>query len=156
MTNTPQHIEGVQFLLMGQQGALGRYSLHFHLCGDQKGRSVVRKNLIMNSKQRCVVIHATFNATVDSNVAYNTSGQYLYSTVLDSTVLYCTVVYYTVLPRFAQYACYTAGYCTASPSTVCAAPDWWNVPAGHCFMIEEGGETGKHVRQQPGAAPRWP
>lgn len=74
MTNTPQHIEGVQFLHMGQQGTLGRYPLHFHVCGDQTRRSVVRKNLIMNSKQRCIVIHATFNATIDNNVAYNTSG----------------------------------------------------------------------------------
>jgi len=60
---------------------------------DQKGRSVVRKNLIMHSKQRCVVVHATFNARIEGNVAYNSSGQELYCTVQYSTVLYSTVLY---------------------------------------------------------------
>jgi len=66
-----------------------RYNIHFHLCGDQSGRSVVRKNLILHSKQRCIVIHATFNATVDSNVAYNTSGQCLPQ---DPTAPYCAAL----------------------------------------------------------------
>ena len=51
MTSTPQHIEGVQFQLMGQQGNIGKYPLHFHICGDTKGRSVVRRNSIVWSKQ---------------------------------------------------------------------------------------------------------
>jgi len=71
--------------------AVCRYSIHLHLCGDQEGWTAVHKNLIMNSKQRCVVVHATFNARIEGNVAYNTTGQRLYSTVLYSTVLYCTV-----------------------------------------------------------------
>jgi len=69
-----------------------RYSIHLHLCGDQKGRSAVRKNLIMHSKQRCVVVHATFNARIEGNVAYNTSGEGRHCTVLYCPVRYCTVL----------------------------------------------------------------
>lgn len=74
MTQGPQAVEGVEFYLMGQQGKLGRYSLHLHACGDTGGQFVVRKNAIHSSKQRCIVVHATHNVTVDSNVAYNTAG----------------------------------------------------------------------------------
>ncbi|CAI5510161.1 unnamed protein product [Closterium sp. Naga37s-1] len=73
-TQTAQMIEGVEFAQMGQQGQLGRYNIHFHLCGNQAGRSVVRKNVMHDSKQRCVVVHATFNLTVEENVAFNTRG----------------------------------------------------------------------------------
>ncbi|CAI5458328.1 unnamed protein product, partial [Closterium sp. Yama58-4] len=86
MSSTQQFIEGVEFAQMGQQGKLGRYNIHFHVCGDDGGRSVVRKNVMHDSKQRCVVVHTTFNLTVEENVAYHTRG--------------------------------------------------------HCFMVEEGGETG--------------
>ncbi|GJP36650.1 hypothetical protein CLOM_g21134 [Closterium sp. NIES-68] len=73
-TRAAQMIEGVEFAQMGQQGQLGRYNIHFHLCGNQAGRSVVRKNVMHDSKQRCVVVHATFNLTVEENVAFNTRG----------------------------------------------------------------------------------
>lgn len=36
--------------------------------------SVVSKNLIRNSNQRCVVVHGTDNLVVEDNVAYNTAG----------------------------------------------------------------------------------
>ncbi|CAI5529275.1 unnamed protein product, partial [Closterium sp. Naga37s-1] len=74
MSSTPQFIEGVEFAQMGQQGKLGRYNIHFHVCGDDGGRSVVRKNVMHDSKQRCVVVHTTFNLTVEENVAYHTRG----------------------------------------------------------------------------------
>ncbi|CAI5467058.1 unnamed protein product [Closterium sp. Yama58-4] len=74
MTKTPQFIEGVQFLGLGNQGTLGRYPLHFHICGDTNQANVVRKNVIAASNQRCVVIHATSNATIEENVAYETKG----------------------------------------------------------------------------------
>lgn len=51
MTNyPPQYIEGVEFFKMGQQGILGRYSLHFHILGSTPG-TVCRKNSINQSKQ---------------------------------------------------------------------------------------------------------
>lgn len=33
MTREPQALYGVEFSNLGQQGTLGRYPLHFHLCG---------------------------------------------------------------------------------------------------------------------------
>ncbi|CAI5957022.1 unnamed protein product, partial [Closterium sp. NIES-65] len=74
MTQTPQFIEGVQFAYMGQQGVLGRYPLHFHVCGEANQSHVVRKNAIVYSKQRCVVIHATSNMTIEDTVTYESKG----------------------------------------------------------------------------------
>ena len=51
MTPTPQFLEGVQFSLLGIQGTIARYPLHFHICGDGRRASVIRKNTIINSKQ---------------------------------------------------------------------------------------------------------
>jgi hypothetical protein len=68
-----QHIEGVEFVGFGQQGSLGRYPIHFHLCGDTPG-SVVIKNTIRQSNQRCVVVHGTNKLRVEANVAYDTMG----------------------------------------------------------------------------------
>lgn len=53
-TFTPQYIEGVEFAFMGQQGRLGRYPMHFHICRSHNS-SYVRKLTVRNSMQRCVV-----------------------------------------------------------------------------------------------------
>ncbi|EEC45131.1 predicted protein [Phaeodactylum tricornutum CCAP 1055/1] len=68
-----QRIEGVEIVNFGQEGLLGRYPVHFHMCGDVSG-SVVAKNTIRNSNQRCVVVHGTDNLLVQENVAYSTKG----------------------------------------------------------------------------------
>ncbi|CAI5991618.1 unnamed protein product [Closterium sp. NIES-64] len=77
MTRTPQTIEGVQFRGLGNQGMLGRYPLHFHVCGlpaDASQPHIVRKNAIVHSKQRCMVIHATSNMNIEDNITYETKG----------------------------------------------------------------------------------
>ena len=43
------------------------------MCGDTTG-TIVKKNVITNSLQRCVVIHGTHGVTIDDNVAYKTRG----------------------------------------------------------------------------------
>ena len=68
-----QKLDGVEFRNFGQQGNLGRYPIHFHLSGYVTG-SIVSKNLIRESNQRCIVIHGTNYLTVEGNVAYNTAG----------------------------------------------------------------------------------
>ena len=68
-----QKLEGVEFVNFGQQGNLGRYPIHFHLSGYVTG-SVVSKNLIRESNQRCIVVHGTHYLAVEENVAYDTSG----------------------------------------------------------------------------------
>lgn len=54
-------------------GELGRYPIHFHMCDDVSG-SLVAKNSILGSNQRCVVVHGTHNLTVLENIAYETRG----------------------------------------------------------------------------------
>ncbi|CAI5972480.1 unnamed protein product [Closterium sp. NIES-65] len=131
MSNTPQFIEGVEFAQMGQQGKLGRYNIHFHVCGDDAGRSVVRKNVMHDSKQvragwwgageggskkRCVVVHTTFNLTVEENVAYHTRG-HCFMVEENRCVVVHTTFNLTVEENVAYHT------------------------RGHCFMVEEGGET---------------
>lgn len=68
-----QRIEGVDFQKFGQQGTLGRYPIHFHFCNDVPG-SVVAKNTIRQSNQRCVVVHGTNQLRIEENVAFDTKG----------------------------------------------------------------------------------
>ena len=68
-----QTIEGVDLRNFGQQGLLGRYPIHFHFCGDVAG-SIVSKNTIRQSNQRCVVVHGTNKLRIQENVAFDTKG----------------------------------------------------------------------------------
>jgi len=67
-----QTIVGVRFDNFGQEGILGRYPIHFHKSGDTS--SLVSKNVIANSNQRCVFVHDTNGVTIDDNVAFETKG----------------------------------------------------------------------------------
>jgi hypothetical protein len=69
----PQTLEGVEFVNFGQQGVLGRYPIHFHFCGDSTD-SIVAKNTIRQSQQRCVVVHGTDNLRIEENIAFDTKG----------------------------------------------------------------------------------
>jgi hypothetical protein len=71
--NVPQVFQGVDVKNFGQQGTLGRYPIHFHFCGDVEN-SVVSKNTIRQSNQRCVVVHGTNKLLIENNVAYDTKG----------------------------------------------------------------------------------
>jgi len=74
--NTPdkdQMVEGVAFMGFGQQGNDGRYPINFHM-NQNIGGTYISKNLILNSYQRCIVIHGTNNAVLADNVAYNVQG----------------------------------------------------------------------------------
>jgi len=71
--NVKQRIQGVEFRKMGQQGNLGKYPIHYHL-GQNNPGSIIAKNTIRDSHQRCLVIHNTHNVTISWNVAYDTFG----------------------------------------------------------------------------------
>ena len=47
--------------------------IHFHHSHDVAG-SVIRRNLIQESEQRCIAIHGTNSVMIDNNVAYDTRG----------------------------------------------------------------------------------
>lgn len=68
-----QVIEGVEIKNFGQQGLLGRYPIHFHFSDDVTD-SIVRKNSIRQSNQRCVVVHGTNKLLIEENVAFDTKG----------------------------------------------------------------------------------
>jgi hypothetical protein len=71
--NNVQTIQGIEILRFGQQGELGRYPMHFHLCDDVSG-SVISKVLVRESFQRCFVVHNTDKLELSDNVAFNTFG----------------------------------------------------------------------------------
>jgi len=92
-----QLLRGAAMIGFGQQGKMGRYPIHFHMCNSVMG-SVVDKNVVRDSNQRCIVMHNTDMLTVSDNVAFNT--------------------------------------------------------AGHCYILEDGGETKNVVRRNLGATTR--
>lgn len=71
--NVVQVIEGAEIRNFGQQGKIGRYPIHFHYCNNVTG-SIISKNTIRQSNQRCVVIHGTNQVKVVNNVAFDTKG----------------------------------------------------------------------------------
>ena len=75
MLHKPTHgrIEFVEITHAGQAFALGRYSLHFHLSGNQPN-SYVRGNSFHHTFNRALTIHATNRLLVEYNVAYNIMG----------------------------------------------------------------------------------
>ena len=47
--------------------------IHFHHSGNVDG-SVIRKNVVRDSDQRCIVVHGTSHVLVENNVAYDHRG----------------------------------------------------------------------------------
>lgn len=63
-----------EFRHLGKKDVLGRYSLHFHLCGDSmRGSSVVGCS-IWDSHNRWLTIHGTNHLVVRDNVGYQSVG----------------------------------------------------------------------------------
>jgi parallel beta-helix repeat protein len=73
-SNRPQIMNGIDVRNFGQQGILGKYLIHFHFGLNNVGGSILSKNTIRHSLQRCIVIHGTDNLTISENAAYDTSG----------------------------------------------------------------------------------
>ncbi len=67
-----QHLEGVDIRNFGQAGRLGRYPVHFHVC--ESTPSLVKKNVVRQSNQRCYVIHGSQNVTLEENISFDTFG----------------------------------------------------------------------------------
>jgi hypothetical protein len=63
-----------EFRHLGKEGVLGRYSLHYHLCGDtMRGSSVIGAS-IWDSGNRWVTIHGTDYLVVRDCVGYRSAG----------------------------------------------------------------------------------
>ena len=71
------NIEGAELYHMGQATVLGSYPIHFHVAKDTKRngeRTKVQNNVIRDTFQRCITIHASFDLDILYNVAYNNTG----------------------------------------------------------------------------------
>jgi Cu/Zn superoxide dismutase len=67
-------ISYAEFRHLGKEGELGRYSLHFHLCGDtMRGSSIVGAS-IWDSANRWITIHGTNYMVVRDCVGYQSIG----------------------------------------------------------------------------------
>lgn len=58
----------------GQSFRLGRYPVHYHVGGNQAGRSYVKGCSIHRTFNRALTIHGTDGLLVEHNVVYNTKG----------------------------------------------------------------------------------
>jgi hypothetical protein len=67
-------ISYAEFRHLGKEGLLGRYALHFHLCGDSmRGSSVVGAS-VWDSRNRWLTIHGTDYLVVRDCVGYRSVG----------------------------------------------------------------------------------
>jgi hypothetical protein len=63
-----------EFRHLGKEGVLGRYSLHYHLCGDSMRGSYVLGASVWDSANRWLAIHGTNYLLVRDNVGYRSKG----------------------------------------------------------------------------------
>jgi hypothetical protein len=67
-------ISYAEFRHLGKEGVLGRYSLHYHLCGDSMRGSYVIGASIWDSGNRWLTIHGTSYLVVRDCVGYKSVG----------------------------------------------------------------------------------
>jgi hypothetical protein len=67
-------ISYAEFRHLGKEGVLGRYALHFHLCGDTMRGSYVIGASIWDSENRWLTIHGTNYLVVRDCVGYKSKG----------------------------------------------------------------------------------
>jgi len=63
-----------EFRHLGKEGLLGRYSIHYHLCGDSMRGSFLVGNSVWDSGNRWITIHGTNYLVVRDNVGYGSVG----------------------------------------------------------------------------------
>jgi len=68
-----QVVQGVEFRGFGEEGVHNSYPIHFDACKDSSN-SIVSKNTIRESNQRCVVVDETNNVLIEDNVALGNKG----------------------------------------------------------------------------------
>jgi hypothetical protein len=67
-------ISYAEFRHLGKEGALGRYSIHFHLCGNSMRGSYVQGASIWDSHNRWITVHGTNFMVVRDCVGYQSVG----------------------------------------------------------------------------------
>lgn len=69
-----QVISGLEINGFGQHGILGRYPIHFHMSKQVGHETIVFRNVVRDSNQRCIVVHGSHGVQITDNVAFNTFG----------------------------------------------------------------------------------
>jgi hypothetical protein len=72
--NSAGSISYAEFRHLGKEGVLGKYPIHFHLCGDTMRGSYVQGVSIWDSGNRWVTIHGTQYLVVRDCVGYDSVG----------------------------------------------------------------------------------
>ncbi|EFA74980.1 hypothetical protein PPL_12014 [Heterostelium album PN500] len=71
------HFNSLRLEFMGQPHMISRYPIHFHMVGDVSTyffRPYVKNTVILNSHNRCIVLHGVYGLLVQDNVAYDHIG----------------------------------------------------------------------------------
>jgi len=99
----------VEFRHLGKEGVLGKYSLHYHLCGDtMRGSSVIGCSF-HDSDNRWLTIHGTNYLVVRDNVGFRSKGHGFF--LGDGTEVY------NVLDRNLAVQAYIRGPATGRDAT---------------------------------------
>ena len=86
MVGSALHIDGVELRRVGQASKTGRYPIHFHgmsytvdgqVLSDATGQ-FVRNSSVSNSRNRCIVLHATNGVTLQNNICYDIVGHAIF------------------------------------------------------------------------------
>src|SRR5207248_6149931 len=72
--NSAGSIAYAEFRHLGKKDTLGRYAIHFHLCGDTTRGSLIVGASIHNSHNRWITVHGTNFLVVRDCVGYNSVG----------------------------------------------------------------------------------
>ncbi len=70
MKSAKAFFNSVQIYQAGRMGELARYPIHWHQVGDATGQ-FIKNSVIVNSFQRCIVLHETNNVEIKNNTCYN-------------------------------------------------------------------------------------
>lgn len=72
-------VSNVEMKHLGQATRIARYPVHWHLAKDvSQLNNYARNNALWENYQRCVTVHGTWGATVESNLCYYTHGHAFY------------------------------------------------------------------------------
>ncbi len=75
MSSQPQEVRYATFRYMGprqdSEGVMGRYPIHFHMNGDSSRGSIVEGNVVRESGNRGIVVHASHGVIARGNVIYD-------------------------------------------------------------------------------------
>ncbi len=74
MNNSVMNASNIELFRMGQKSKIGRYPWHWHLLGDLGNGQYLKNSSVHKSFNRAIVIHGTWGALVDNNVAYDHIG----------------------------------------------------------------------------------